>query len=1094
MDINMEVLLSKLDEKLNKQTLAITTAVTANVMEVLENRLAPIIEENNNLKQKVANLEVKLNSIEKEKRKNNIIFFGSNEKDKNETELIDYIKETIQDSGTHLDSQEISNIYRIGKPSSKCRPVVVTLTTTWKKHLILKNKANLPSGIYVKEDYPKDVLITRKELQSKVDEEKKKGNVAYIKYDKLVVKHPYNSSKEKRKRDSKSPKLAPQKKQNTRNTEDSANTATTAPSKQICFFSIRHPKKQLTASTIRNRHIENKNYGFRKTPINNTPSRLVTVGKVDYYPPYTHFQHTARSSNELTTPIHTPPNRNQQLRLCTYNVRSLLSNERLLELSHALKKINYDIIGLSEVRKQGCTIEEHQDFILCYTGVSGGLHGVGFIIKKTFKQNIVNYTGISERVAVLKLRFGNHTLSIIQAYAPTEKASEEDLEKFYGDMRKAHESEEKTVIVMGDFNAKIGQPKKLENLVMDHRLLRSTFTLKSLKLNRKSFKPQSKAPESDTEKSTYMKNLKDNINKQLIALHIDNLQMYYDILENIIITSLQTIEINKKTKKKPTILRDTTVNLIKRRSELISTKNKDRSTKTELKNIFKVTNKAIKEDYNNHRQRTIEKNLNMYRSSKRAFKELNTQKVWIQKLKNEHGETTSRSDIIEHATAFYRELYKKPLEDAPEENPAIFEDTEEPVEVEPISTTDVFHHIKKLKTDKSPGPDNISNEAIKIGAPILIPYFAELFNMVLENGKAPKQWCCSNIVLLYKKGNPADIGNYRPISLLSSIYKLFTSIVLSRISAKIDNNQPIEQAGFRSGFSTIDHIHTLDQILEKYKEYNRPLYIAFIDYAKAFDSISHNSIWKALAMCGISRKYIEVIKYIYTQSTSIISLENKGEEITIERGVRQGDPLSPKLFIAVLEGIFKEIDWKEKGLKIQGHYLNHLRFADDIVLFAETANELEQMIQILDSKSKKVGLHMNINKTKIMTNHLRQQINVSGLCIEYVNEYIYLGKQLSFGTKNNEDEVDRRINCTWKKFWALKEILKGDYSIKLKQIMPFNMPYVSNGSGLDIFPDTVKEGGHKKQQNGWDQLVKENQVDHENDGQMTSSKLPAPTG
>lgn len=230
----MEVLMSKLDEKLKKQTLTITTAVTASVMEVLENRLAPIIEENNNLKQKVSKLEQKLNAMEKEKRRNNLIFLGSDEKGKNEIELVDYIKDIVLKTGTHLDRHEIRNIYRVGHPTSQYRPVVVSLTTSWKKHLILKNKAKLPSGIYVKEDYPKDILITRKELQAKVDEERIKGNIAYIKYDKLVVKHSADSNREKRKREqSRSPKSTPQKKLSTKITENSANKSTSITSKQI---------------------------------------------------------------------------------------------------------------------------------------------------------------------------------------------------------------------------------------------------------------------------------------------------------------------------------------------------------------------------------------------------------------------------------------------------------------------------------------------------------------------------------------------------------------------------------------------------------------------------------------------------------------------------------------------------------------------------------------------------------------------------------------------------------------------------------------------------------------------------------------------
>ncbi|XP_052745839.1 uncharacterized protein LOC128199637 [Bicyclus anynana] len=193
----------------------------------------------------------------------------------------------------------------------------------------------------------------------------------------------------------------------------------------------------------------------------------------------------------------------------------------------------------------------------------------------------------------------------------------------------------------------------------------------------------------------------------------------------------------------------------------------------------------------------------------------------------------------------------------------------------------------------------------------------------------------------------------------------------------IDNLQPVEQAGFRSGFSTIDHIQTIEQIMEKYREFNRSLYVAFIDYSKAFDSINHSAIWKALYSLKIDQKYINIIKNIYENSTSKVKLETSGEPFNIERGVRQGDPLSPKLFIAVLQDIFSKMNWAQKGILINGNYLNHLRFADDIVIMAESPKDLEEMITTLDQESKKVGLDMNTDKTKIMTNTYKRPIQRS---------------------------------------------------------------------------------------------------------------------
>lgn len=104
------------------------------------------------------------------------------------------------------------------------------------------------------------------------------------------------------------------------------------------------------------------------------------------------------------------------------------------------------------------------------------------------------------------------------------------------------------------------------------------------------------------------------------------------------------------------------------------------------------------------------------------------------------------------------------------------------------------------------------------------------------------------------------------------------------------------------------------------------------------------NIWYCLKNQGVDQKYIRIIKNVYINSTAKIKLEKEGKEIKINRGVRQGDPLSPKLFTAVLEGIFRELSWDHYGLNINGERLSHLRFADDIVLFAETKEHLQNMI------------------------------------------------------------------------------------------------------------------------------------------------------
>lgn len=183
-----------------------------------------------------------------------------------------------------------------------------------------------------------------------------------------------------------------------------------------------------------------------------------------------------------------------------------------------------------------------------------------------------------------------------------------------------------------------------------------------------------------------------------------------------------------------------------------------------------------------------------------------------------------------------------------------------------------------------------------------------------------------------------------------------------------------------------------------------------------------------------------MLRDIYKKCTSKVKLETTGPQINIKRGVRQGDPLSPTIFISVLEHVFRQLDWSRFGIYIKDTYFNHLRFADDIVIVSESCNQMQQMITMLHTASKQVGLEMNSSKTKIMTNSIQRPIDVNNTPLQYVKEYIYLGKQISFSKDNNLLEISRRIKTTWNKYWNLKEVFKSDLPTNLKKkVMDSNL-------------------------------------------------------
>ena len=168
-------------------------------------------------------------------------------------------------------------------------------------------------------------------------------------------------------------------------------------------------------------------------------------------------------------------------------------------------------------------------------------------------------------------------------------------------------------------------------------------------------------------------------------------------------------------------------------------------------------------------------------------------------------------------------------------------------EISEFTEEEVEKAIKRMNRHKPQGVDGITSDIIKLGGPIVLAYLTNIFNNTLKTKQIPDSWHEAKIVILFKKGDPKDIKNYRPISLQPQSYKIFTRLLQTRIDRTLDENQPREQAGFRKGYSTTDHLQALNQIIEKSNEYNLPLCIGFIGYEKAFDTVEHFAIFEALS-------------------------------------------------------------------------------------------------------------------------------------------------------------------------------------------------------------------------------------------------------
>ena len=149
----------------------------------------------------------------------------------------------------------------------------------------------------------------------------------------------------------------------------------------------------------------------------------------------------------------------------------------------------------------------------------------------------------------------------------------------------------------------------------------------------------------------------------------------------------------------------------------------------------------------------------------------------------------------------------------------------------------------------------------------------------------------------------------------------------------------------------------------------------------------------------------------------------------IKNGVRQGETISPKVFISCVEKIFRNIDWIKKGIHSNGEKLNHLQFADGIIIITHAVEDIEVMLQELDNANRKCGL-----KTKIMAGTARttKAIYVNGLQLE-VEEYVYLGRRFTLIEKNQDNEIRRRIKAVWQAFGRHSTIMKDTLPTCLKR-------------------------------------------------------------
>ena len=308
------------------------------------------------------------------------------------------------------------------------------------------------------------------------------------------------------------------------------------------------------------------------------------------------------------------------------------------------------------------------------------------------------------------------------------------------------------------------------------------------------------------------------------------------------------------------------------------------------------------------------------------------------------------------------------------------------------------------------------------------------FNVCFKSGLNPSDWDYNDIKPVPKPDkDQRDPLQNRCISILCCVAKVYSSILNRRLQIYLENNNILvdEQNGFRASRSCIDHIFVLVTVLRNRKQLGKDTFLAFIDYKKAFDSVERNLLLYKLAKTGINGRMYQAISSLYSNPRSHVVLnEYETDYFDCPIGVKQGDCLSPTLFAIFINDLASEIKEANIGidLNIDGgpnidYIFSILLYADDIVCLAETENDLQSILFIIENWCKKWRLEVNLTKTNILhvRNSRKPQSKFTFLFdmrpVPYCKFYKYLGTNINefldfkFTVEKHADAAGRALGA-----------------------------------------------------------------------------------
>ena len=386
----------------------------------------------------------------------------------------------------------------------------------------------------------------------------------------------------------------------------------------------------------------------------------------------------------------------------------------------------------------------------------------------------------------------------------------------------------------------------------------------------------------------------------------------------------------------------------------------------------------------------------------------------IRKIETANGDIiTNQADILKEIEIFYSNLYRSRDNLLPDmdlyklfENQNINKlNNEEYHDIGKLLTVDeLAKTLKSMKNNKTPGIDGFPAEFFKIFWCKLKFLITRALNHCFLKGELSATLRHAVITCIPKGNKPRNLlKNWRPISLLSVLYKLISGTIASRTKSCLQNLISHTQTGFIKGRYIGESTRLVYDIMEYVENNKKPGLLMLIDFEKAFDSISWKFMYNVLQFLGFPPDYINWVKLMNKNFTaSVIQAGVKSSPILIARGCKQGDPIASYLFILCGQILtyLLEFDCIFKGIKIGKKEFKLSQFADDTTIFLDGSQEsLQAALNIIETFGSFSGLKMNKTKTKVIwigkRKHTKDKLSVNATLDWGTTQFDLLGIRFS---------------------------------------------------------------------------------------------------